>query len=41
MIDDRKSHSNYYLPKVTIKNYNVMTDTKIFFDQPINNKFKT
>ena len=25
-----KSHSNYYLPKVTIKDYNVMTDGKNF-----------
>ena len=30
--DDRKSHSDYYLPKVEIKDYNVMTDVKIFFD---------
>ena len=37
----RTSHSHYYLPKVTIKDYNVMIDGKNFFDQPINNKFKT
>ena len=39
--DDRKSHSSYYLPKVTIKDYNVMIDGKNFFDQPINREIKT
>ena len=39
--DDRTSHSSYYLPKVTIKDYNVMIDGKNVFDQPINSKFKT
>ena len=39
--DDRKSHSTYYLPKVEIKDYNVMTDGKNFFDQPINSDIKT
>ena len=28
----RTSHSTYYLPKVEIKDYNVMTDGKNFFD---------
>ena len=28
--DDRESHSNYYLPKVKVKNYNVMIDAKNF-----------
>ena len=37
----RTSHSEYYLPKVKIKNYNVKTDCKTFFDQPINNDIKT
>ena len=32
--DQRKSHSTYYLPKVEIKDYNVMIDGKNFFDQP-------
>ena len=36
----RRSHSNYYLPKVEIKYHNVMIDGKNFFDQPIN-YFKT
>ena len=39
--NDRKSHSTYYLPKVEIKNYNVMIDGKNFFDQPINSNLKT
>ena len=39
--DDRTSHSTYYLPKVEIKDYNVMIDGKNFFDQPINSDLKT
>ena len=39
--DDRKLHSTYYLPKVEIKDYNVMVDGKNFFDQPINSNLKT
>ena len=39
--DDRKFNSNYYLPKVTIKDYNIMIDGKNIFDQSINGKFKT
>ena len=35
--NDRTSHSTYYLPKVEIKDYNVMIDGKNFFDQPIKN----
>ena len=38
--DDRTSHSAYYLPKVEIKDYNVMIDGNTFFDQPINNNIK-
>ena len=30
--DERKSHSTYYLPKIKIKDYNVMIDGKNFFD---------
>ena len=29
--NDRTSHSTYYLPKVELKDYNVMIDGKIFF----------
>ena len=39
--NDRISHSNYYLPKVEIKDYNVMIDGRNFFDQPINSMNKT
>ena len=39
--DHRISHSNYYLPKVEIKDYNVMTDGKNFLDQTINSEHKT
>ena len=38
---DRTSHSTYYLPKVEIKDYNVMIDGKNVFDQPINSMIKT
>ena len=37
----RTSHSEYYLPKVEVKDYNVNIDVKKFFDQPINNDIKT
>ena len=39
--NDRTSHSTYYLPKVEIKDYNVMIDGKNLFVEPINNNFKT
>ena len=39
--NDRTSHSTYYLPKVEIKDYNVMIDGRNFFDQPINKINKT
>ena len=38
--NERTSHSTYYLPKVEIKDYNVMIDGKFYFDQPINNNIK-
>ena len=38
--DNKRSHSSYYLEKVTINDYNVMIDGINFFDQPINNDFK-
>ena len=38
---DRTSHSNYYLPKVEIKYYNVMIDDKNVFDEPINGELQT
>ena len=39
--NDRTSHSTYYLPKVEIKDYNVMIDGKNVLDQPINSMTKT
>ena len=39
--NDRASHSNYYLPKVEMKDYNILIDGKNFFDQPINSELKT
>ena len=39
--DQRKSHSTYYLPKVEVKDYNVMIDGKNFFNKPINSMTKT
>ena len=39
--DDERSHSDNYLPKIKIKDCNVMIDGKNLFDQPINNDFKT
>ena len=34
----RTSHSNYYLPNVEIKDYNITINGENFFDQPIKNK---
>ena len=39
--NDRTSHSTYYLPKVEIKDCNVMIDGENVFDQPINSMTKT
>ena len=36
--DDRTSSSKYYLTKVEIKDFNVLTDGKPFFEIPIKNK---
>ena len=36
----RASHSEYYLRKVEIKDYNVKIDGRNFFNQPINNDIK-
>ena len=35
--DGRTSHSDYYLPNVEIKDYNIMINGENFFDQPIKN----
>ena len=39
--DDRTSYSKYYLPKVEIKNYNVIIDGKPFFEFPVKNMEET
>ena len=37
----RTSHSDYFLPKVEIKDYNITINGENFFDQPIKNKKTT
>ena len=37
---ERDSHRKYFLPRVTITNYNVLTDGRNFYDQPINDQIK-
>ena len=36
--NDRISFSKYYVPKVEIKDFNVLTDGKLFFEIPVKNK---
>ena len=36
--NDRTSFSKYYLPKVEIKDFNVLTEGKPFFEIPVKNK---
>ena len=36
--DDRTSFLKYYLPKVEVKDFNVLTDGKPFFEIPVKNK---
>ena len=35
--EQRTSNKGYYIPNVEIKDYNVMIDGKIFFDQTLKN----
>ena len=35
--EDRVSFSKYYLPKIEIKDFNVLTDGKLFFEIPVKN----
>ena len=37
---DRDSHRKYFLPKINITNYNVLTDGRNFYDQPTNYQIK-
>ena len=39
--DGRESYKQYYLPTVEIKDYHVMADGRIFFDQPIKKYLET
>ena len=39
--EDRTSFSKYYVPKVEIKDFNVLIDGKSFFDIPIKNNKET
>ena len=39
--EDRTSFSKYYVPKVEIKDFNVLINRKIFFDIPIKNNEET
>ena len=37
---ERDSHRKYFLPRVDITNYNVLIDSRNFYDQPTNNQIK-
>ena len=39
--DDRTSFSNYYVPEVEVKNFNVLIDGKSFLEIPVKNKEET
>ena len=39
--EDRTSFPNYYVPKVEIKDYNIIIDGKPFFEIPVKNKEET
>ena len=36
--DDRASFSKYYVPKVEVKDFNVLNDGKLFFETPVKNE---
>ena len=40
-LDDGTGHSRYYLPTAKVEDYNVMTDGKNFFYEPIKHDIKT
>ena len=39
--NDRMAHTGYFVPKVEIKDYNVMADGQNFFDQPVKSDMRT
>ena len=40
-ITDRTVHAKYYLPTVEMKDYNVVINGKIFFNQLVKNNLRT
>ena len=40
-MDDRTAHTGYYLPRVEIKDHNVMIEVQNFFDQAVKNYLTT
>ena len=40
-VDDRHSYSQFYLPKVMVKDFNVIIDKLAFFDLPIKTEEET
>ena len=38
---ERNHHGKYFVPRVDITNYNVLTDGRNFYDQPINDTINT
>ena len=37
---ERDNHRKYFLPRVNITNYNVLINSRNFYDQPINDQIK-
>ena len=37
---ERDSHRKYFLPRISITNYNVLIDGRNFYEQPINDQIK-
>ena len=37
----RKGHTEYFLPKLEIKDYNVVIDGQNFFNHPVQNDIRT
>ena len=37
---ERESHRKYFFPRVDVTNYNVLIDSRNFYDQPVNDQFK-
>ena len=37
---ERNSHTNYFLPRVNITNYNLLIDGRNFYDQSVNDQIE-